>query len=412
MSGRKRKSPSVDDELDTKLQSQTQSQSPSQAFDDQNNVNDYEDDYEMGGGGEHDDDDDGYATLLARTPEVKQLVQQRKSSVRRSARRSSAMKPPLAAAAAAATSAAAKKKETKKQSRRRRHTMARIDDALTGSDMRDTMEDGQRRSKRRRFKPLKYWKNERFIYTRTEDPNGMGEYLPTIAEEQPVAKAAPTPERKQRPMTKKKNKKKKKVAAKKKKKKKQMSDDSDDDETDSDDEEQQTPKEALPQLSINGASRVFKRSSDLKLVGLAQTTAPGAEPVAPNMLPRAAAAMIASDPRQRWTSGVMTLAPRSFKQMETTRSDEVYFVVSAERNSLRATVNDTVATVSRGDMFSVPFGNSLALHNTSKTKTVSLFWTLVKRDLSAAVAAPAAAAAASAMEDDDDDDDDDEEDED
>ena len=88
-------------------------------------------------------------------------------------------------------------------------------DAVPISDYKDEVEaDGTRRSKRAKFPPLNFWKNERLIYEAQNEPGYLGEAMGDMPVVGGVLKALPTPYKQRKAPPNGDEKKKKKAGAK------------------------------------------------------------------------------------------------------------------------------------------------------------------------------------------------------
>eukprot|EP00978_Attheya_sp_CCMP212_P016366 scaffold42800_cov52-Attheya_sp.AAC.7 len=261
------------------------------------------------------------------------------------------------------------------------------------------LEGGVRRSKRARFPPLQYWKNERLMFEANNESGILGEAMGDMPVVSGVLSALPTPY-KQR-----------KVVEKKKKKKQYSSPNSDDD----DDESRHRRAELSP-----FDSRKLRKKYDIKDGETAQVWDDISGDIAEEKFVAYADSMhgtqlplsssrtkaegkvvgkagqafnIAGDEEDVYVgyiSGNLELPPRGIKDAEGVGGcNQVFTVCRCQPKSLEIALGHPDNPIfspktaqrfllSAGDIFRVPPGNTYRIQNHSKVESSMMTWTIIK----------------------------------
>jgi len=261
-----------------------------------------------------------------------------------------------------------------------------------------------RRSKRARFKPLQFWKNEKLIYEAQHEEGLLGEAMGDMPVVAGVMHALPTPykERKARDRPEK--------AAKKDKKRRRTSDD--------DDSDGGQPASKVPPFDDSKLRKRYHIHDGESGSIWSEPTADVTESkVVSRMENRSFSKLPLSSTRKKteskvvgfasqafhiltdendhfpgYIAGNVVLPPRGIKDAEGVGlCSQVFNVGECQPNSLELALADPSTNdgefdhataqrylLSKGDMFHVPPGNVYRIENHSKTEKASLFWTIVK----------------------------------
>lgn len=288
-----------------------------------------------------------------------------------------------------------------------------------------------KRLSRNRLQPVQWWNGESLNYKRTK--GGMGAILPVLDEEKPVVKMveSPTPKpRSTKPRPRSKPAKNLAGSAS------SASSSSSGPHPNSlqahgllDHDQDLSLMDPLPAairvLNSEGQEiHVQSLARHIKTIQL-EVLGGGGMSNSPHPLPHGGKAF----EQPEFSSGILSLPPRSKKQREVANTNEIFYIISGPVNGLTLTLHKTPMRLSPGVQFMIPAGNTYELHNTS-TKTIQMMFILVKpaaewkqfmqRHMKAMTAASSSAASSSSSsrhhhsvdeEDDDDEVDEDEEDE-
>lgn len=261
-----------------------------------------------------------------------------------------------------------KKSALKKSSGNRRKTMDIMQNPVEAGLI-DSLErpEGPRRSRRVRFQPLQYWKNERVIYERL--PNDIGYLLPTIKlnELHP-----PNPS----PVKIKRKRKTSSSAGQKGRKKHSVREGAES----SDDEEysqQCDPRGMIydyrTQTDVRKVLVAFPKMSSLGVLPHPSND-DGTETQTEEKFPRAA---VFHDDKD-YSQGILVLPPGGKKFEELSEKHEIFFVASAKPNSVEVRIGTETYILSKGCSFVVPPHNVYYIYNRSETSKVKLQFTLVR----------------------------------
>jgi len=260
-----------------------------------------------------------------------------------------------------------------------------------------------RRSRRAKFKPLQFWKNEKLIYEAQNEQGLLGEAMGDMPVVAGVQQALPTPYKEV---------KRKEPAQKKKKDKKRGRGDSD--EEDSDDDTKRT-KAPFDDSSLrkkyrlkNGESglvwsETLESATDIKIVSRLDNRSFSKLPLSATRKARESKVVgFASqafhvptdddDLFPGYIAGNVVLPPRGIKDAEGVGlCSQVFNVGRCQPKSLEFAIADPSGQdgefdpktaqrylLSEGDMFQIPPGNVYRIENHSKTDKANLFWTIIK----------------------------------
>ncbi|EJK76486.1 hypothetical protein THAOC_01743, partial [Thalassiosira oceanica] len=285
------------------------------------------------------------------------------------------------------------------------------------SDYRDDWDDDAatpggsrlRRSRRARFKPLDFWKNEKLVYKPQREPGLLGEAMGDMPVVAGVMHALPTPyrERKAPP-----EKKKKEAAAKGGKagrggrKRSGGDDDSDDDEPSRepfDDKSLRKKYKIRTGESGHVWSETLENTLPAKVVSRLDGRSFSKLPLCSDRKKRESKVVgFASqafhvqtdddDLFPGYIAGNVVMPPRGIKDAEGVGlCSQVFNVGDCQPNSVEFALADPNGQdgefdprtaqrylLSKGDMFQIPPGNVYRIENHSKTDRATLFWTIVK----------------------------------
>ena len=261
-----------------------------------------------------------------------------------------------------------------------------------------------RRSRRAKFSPLAYWKNEKVIYEAQNEKGLLGDAMGDMPVVAGVMHALPTPYKevtRKEPATKK---------AMDKKKKRKRGDDSDDD-----DDETTLSKVPFDDKAIrkkfriqNGESgsvwsETLESATDIKIVSRIDNRNFSKLPLSSTRKKRESKVVgFASqsfhvptdddDLFPGYIAGNVVLPPRGIKDAEGVGlCSQVFNVGDCQPNSLEFALADPSGQdgefdpktaqrylLNKGDMFQIPPGNVYRIENHSKTVKATLFWTIIK----------------------------------
>ena len=260
-----------------------------------------------------------------------------------------------------------------------------------------------RRSRRARFAPLQFWKNEKLIYEAQNEKGLLGEAMGDMPVVAGVMHALPTPykEVKRKEVPKKKG---------KDKKKRKRGDDSD-----SEDDESTVAKTPFDDKAIrkkfrinNGESgsvwsETLESATDIKIVSRIDNRTFSKLPLSSTRKKRESKVVgFASqafhvptdddDLFPGYIAGNVVLPPRGIKDAEGVGlCSQVFNVGDCQPNSLEFALADPSGQdgefdpktaqrylLNKGDMFQIPPGNVYRIENHSKTVKATLFWTIIK----------------------------------
>ena len=260
-----------------------------------------------------------------------------------------------------------------------------------------------RRSKRARFKPLDFWKNEKLIYEPQRETGLLGEAMGDMPVVAGVMHALPTPYKVPKPRPKKDDDEPKK---KSKKGKKRSGDDSDDDEPSGepfDDKSLRKKYKIRSGESGHVWSETLENTLPTKVVSRIDGRSFSKLPLSTDRKKRESKVVgFASqafhvqtdddDLFPGYIAGNVVLPPRGIKDAEGVGlCSQVFNVGDCQPNSVEFALADPNGQdgefdpktaqrylLSKGDMFQIPPGNVYRIENHSKTDRATLFWTIVK----------------------------------
>jgi centromere protein C len=268
-----------------------------------------------------------------------------------------------------------------------------------------------RRSRRARFKPLQFWKNEKLIYEAQNEEGLLGEAMGDMPVVAGVMHALPTPykevKRRERETTKPDKK------QKKKDKRKRGEDDSGDE--DDNDDASSAAVEPFDDKALrkkyrirNGESgtvwsETLESTTDTKIVSRLDNRTFSKLPLSSARGKRESKVVgFASQSFQQPTdaddlfpgyiAGNVVIPPRGIKDAEGVGlCSQVFTVGECQPNSLELAVADPTGQdgefdpdtaqrylLSKGDMFQIPPGNVYRIENHSKKTKAALFWVIIK----------------------------------
>ncbi|KAL7466213.1 hypothetical protein ACHAXS_006505 [Conticribra weissflogii] len=261
-----------------------------------------------------------------------------------------------------------------------------------------------RRSKRARFKPLQFWKNEKLIYEAQHEEGLLGEAMGDMPVVTGVMHALPTPYKERKVRDRPAN------AAKREKKRKRTSEDGDSDDG-------QSASKATPFDDSKLRKRYHIHDGESGSIWSEPTADVMESKVVSRMENRSFSKLPLSSMRKKteskvvgfasqafhiltdendhfpgYIAGNVVLPPRGIKDAEGVGlCSQVFNVGDCQPNSLELALADPSTNdgefdhataqrylLSKGDMFHVPPGNVYRIENHSKTEKASLFWTIVK----------------------------------
>ncbi|KAL9185570.1 hypothetical protein ACHAXT_003347 [Thalassiosira profunda] len=257
-----------------------------------------------------------------------------------------------------------------------------------------------RRSRRAKFQPLQYWKNEKVIYEAQNEAGMLGEAMGDMPVVAGVLTALPTPYKEA----------KRRAPVEKKKKGGKRGRDGDD--SDDDARPSKTPfdSKALRKRHAiddgeSGAvwSETLEAATDIKIVSRLDNRSFSKLPLSTGRKKRESKVVgFASqafhvptdddDLFPGYISGNVVLPPRGIKDAEGVGlCSQVFNVADCQPGSLEFALADPAGQdgefdpktaqrflLSKGDMFQIPPGNVYRIENHSKTERANLFWTIVK----------------------------------
>mmetsp|Transcript_16597 Transcript_16597/g.23656 ORF Transcript_16597/g.23656 Transcript_16597/m.23656 type:complete len:758 (+) Transcript_16597:192-2465(+) len=274
----------------------------------------------------------------------------------------------------------------------------------------DDEEEGLRRSKRAKFPPLKWWKNERLIFESSDKRESFSEFAAQADIDMPIVTkvqaALPTPAKPKKTSAKKATSKNMKNESSKKK----SGTSSDNDSA----EDQPSPLSITPFDSTRLRSKynifdgnealvwdeeagdlkekkLVAYSSDMTATRLPKTTGRGRHES--NVLGFASQAFNVAgigDSIPGWISGNLLLPPRAIKDAEGVGlCSQVFFVGDCQPGSIEFSVanpeeNEYLPAtaqrflLSKGDFFHVPPSNVYRLENHSRTTECKVYWTIIR----------------------------------
>lgn len=268
-------------------------------------------------------------------------------------------------------------KETRVSKRVRRADLRLARDILKGVDLEDENPIALRRSKRKRYKPLAWYKGEHFVYERKHV--GVGLVLPTVVGVERSGATSPT--KTNRPRTARPPSQRKSLKA--------------------------LPASELPEgvtyekgewadlfdVSVNAvnAMNVICRSNEIRLRKLPEMES--GEPPA-----FAGQSFNLRNPAAfpRWISGRLVLPPGAAKEPESVGTAvQIFYVTAGQPQGLEVALSPdseeffasdktTRFLLSPGDEFYVPSGNAYYVKNHSKSADVDLRFTILKPEAAAA----------------------------
>lgn len=272
-----------------------------------------------------------------------------------------------------------------------------------------------RRSRRARFKPLQFWKNEKLIYEAQNEEGWLGEAMGDMPVVAGVMHALPTPykevKRRERETTKP-----DKKSKKKKDKRKRGEEDSGED--DDDNEDASSSSAALEPFDDkalrkkyrirNGESgtvwsETLESTTDTKIVSRLDNRTFSKLPLSSARGKRESKVVgfasqsfhqptDAEDMFPGYIAGNVVIPPRGIKDAEGVGlCSQVFTVGECQPNSLELAVADPTGQdgefdpdtaqrylLSKGDMFQIPPGNVYRIENHSKKTKAALFWVIIK----------------------------------
>jgi len=256
-----------------------------------------------------------------------------------------------------------------------------VTDAEDGSPNDSDDDEAPRRSKRRRFEPLQYWKNERLLFK----PTGAVDNLHKMEEVEVIATLAalPTPAKQARPAGAKRGAKHAAVKAEGK---------------------VFNPRNLEYDVEVNKESTVVwdettQTNKQRKIVVRADTLTPSDLPITHqrpdgnDTVGSAAQAFNIAPTGENmpgWISGNLSLPPNAIKDAEGVgECTQVFFVQSCQPGAFEVALNDPDEeafnpesanrfTMKSGDFFHVPPNNIYRIQNHSDDVDAKLFWVIIK----------------------------------
>ena len=271
-----------------------------------------------------------------------------------------------------------------------------------------------RRSRRAKFKPLQFWKNEKLIYEAQNEEGLLGEAMGDMPVVAGVMHALPTPykEPKRREPTKQSSSSSNKDGKKKNKDKRKRGDDDDSDEEDASRAASMEPfddKSLRKKYRIrNGESgtvwsETLESATDTKIVSRLDNRTFSKLPLSSTRSKRESKVVgfasqafhIPTDPEDLfpgYIAGNVVIPPRGIKDSEGVGlCSQIFTVGDCQPNSLELAVADPTGQdgefdpdtaqrylLSKGDMFQIPPGNVYRIENHSKKVKAALFWVIIK----------------------------------
>jgi len=254
-----------------------------------------------------------------------------------------------------------------------------------------------RRSKRVRFKPLDWWRNERIDNPNSqpleyEDVKSKGfegelDYEPGSKAQDSFVNKKKTKRSRRKPKSKAVKKKKSKRSKKSKKGREEQSSSpepmSEDEPSDDDEEENTTPFDGTAWIYDSKNDKmaqncVVKTQKCINLMPLGAH--PDNEDGESEKVPVSKQVRGAKGLEEEgFSCGVLEIPPESQKHAEVSYYTEQFFVHQCEKKKLIFKLGEDEFVLSRGSMFYVPPENEYSLRNLSKTHPVKIIFTLIKK---------------------------------
>lgn len=275
--------------------------------------------------------------------------------------------------------------ESKNSKRAKAHELSYARDIFDDADDEDNDASGVRRSKRRRFKPLAWYKGEHYIYERRE--SGVGLVIPTVAGIERAGTSTPT--KTARKYTKRVGAQRKSVKA--------------------------FPKAQLPKdlkyekgewadLYDTSAGCINKMNVICRASEIEHRELPSVDGEQPGFAGQSFN-LRSSHPFSRWICGRLGLPPGAAKEAESVGDAvQVFYVTNCQPQAVEVsfgpvtdeyfdTAKATRFLLNPGDEFYVPSRNAYYLKNYSEKATCDLHFTIMKPDLPPTVVSSSEAAA-------------------
>lgn len=210
--------------------------------------------------------------------------------------------------------------------------------------------------KRKRFKPLQFWANERVVYER-----GKNSVLPTISETKPISATPHHAEPKSRVD----------FAAPKPKKAKTKGSTAKKTNAGAVEEPPVAFDPVCLVVDPEGNDVFATVAKSEQMVSMEQLGA-GDKKITP------VGGKMFEEPS--FSSGILILPPKATKVKEMANNTEIFYVASCETSKLRVTIHDSPMLLATGDSFTVPRGNNYQVENTSKSEEAKMYFVLLKVD--------------------------------